>query len=74
MEGRNANQIAATETDINTLYGLYLLWSKNEDIDQSEFMDFIQSPSIDREAFLDEYCNYEFIEMGNTLILKFALK
>lgn len=74
MEERKATQIGATEAEINTLYGLYPIWTENEDIELNDFMEFIQSPSSDRELFLDQYCNYEIIDVGDTPILKFKLK
>lgn len=74
MENKQATQIAAKEVDINMLYGLYLLQMQKEDISQDDFFVFVQTPSSERDTFLNTYCNYEFKEVGETTVIKLKVK
>lgn len=73
MEGKEADRIGATEVDINTLFGLFQIWQDDENISQDDFFVFIQTPSVDRELFLKEYCTYDFKEVGESTVIRFKL-
>lgn len=74
MEEKSVIQIAANETDLNTIFGLYLLEKNDDNITQDDFLEFLQSPSIERDIFLNNHTIFDFIEREDGCILKIKLK
>ena len=73
MEERKTTQIAATEVDINLLYGLYMLEPGMDQASQDEFYDFISTESIERELFLEKYCEYQYKEINEVVVVQFKV-
>lgn len=60
--------------DTETLYGKYIETPGNEDASFEDFYEFLSVESSARQVFLEEYCTYGFVEIENTVVLKFSLK
>lgn len=60
--------------DTETLYGKYIEIPGNEDASFDDFYEFLSVESAGRQLFLEEYCTYEFIEVENTVVLKYSVK
>lgn len=60
--------------DTETLYGKYIEIPGNKEASFDDFYEFLSVESADRQLFLEEYCIYKFVEVENTVVLKFSLK
>ena len=60
--------------DTETLYGKYIEIPGNEGAGLDDFYEFLSVESAGRQLFLEEYCTYEFVEAGNTVVLKYSVK
>jgi len=59
-------------TGIDRLYEIYLTLPDRDKsiVNVHYFYDFLQKNTIERQIFLDTYCNFEFLQVNNTVVLK----
>jgi hypothetical protein len=68
-----------TSPDISGIDKLFEIYKTIPDRDESitdiaSFYQFLTKKSIERQRFLDDYCDYDFFSVGTTVILKLSPK
>lgn len=66
--------VTAPDIDASTLFGLYLLIPGNQNLMRDDFVKFLSTGSVDRQLFLGEHCDYQFIDKGSVVLLSYKLK
>lgn len=71
--------LVLTSPDISGIDRLFDIYKTITDRDESItditlFYRFLTRKSIERQHFLDSYCDYEFLTTGTTVILKLSPK
>ena len=74
MEERKTTLISAPDIDANKLFGIYILIPGNQDKTLDDFTNFLTTESVDRELFLNEHCTYKYIEVEDSVILRYNIK